>query len=252
MITEPLFYVAATPAVILLGLSKGGFSSVGMLSLPLMALFISPVQAAAITLPILMVQDVVSVWAFRRSWSMRNLVILLSGAVVGIVLGYFLAAQVSDAAVKLTVGAISIAFAVRRLILERGRTEVAPAPADVPRGLFWGLITGFTSMIAHAGGPPFQIYVLPQRLNREVFVGTGAILFGLINWLKVPPYYALGQFTHEKLATSFALFPLAIASTWAGVVLVRRVPAERFYTLIYLLLITVGLKLAYDGAIAIL
>jgi hypothetical protein len=252
MITEPLFYVAATPAVILLGLSKGGFSGVGMLALPLMALFISPVQAAAITLPILMVQDVVSVWAFRRSWSMRNLVILLSGAIVGIMLGYFLAAQVSDAAVKLTVGAISIAFAVRRLILERGRTEVAPAPADVTRGLFWGLITGFTSMIAHAGGPPFQIYVLPQRLNREVFVGTGAILFGLINWLKVPPYYALGQFTHENLATSFVLFPLAIASTWAGVWLVRRVPAERFYTLIYLLLIAVGLKLAYDGAVAVL
>jgi uncharacterized membrane protein YfcA len=252
MITEPLFYVAATPAVILLGLSKGGFSGVGMLSLPLMALFISPVQAAAITLPILMVQDAVSVWAFRRSWSPRNLVLLLSGAIVGIVIGYFLAAQVSDAAVKLTVGAISVAFAVRRLILERGRTEVVPAPADVPRGLFWGLITGFTSMIAHAGGPPFQIYVLPQRLNREVFVGTGAILFGLINWLKVPPYYALGQFTYENLATSFVLFPLAIASTWAGVVLVRRVPAERFYTLIYVLLIAVGLKLAYDGAVALL
>src|SRR5919112_3047075 len=109
MITEPLFYVAATPAVILLGLSKGGFSGVGMLSLPLMALFISPVQAAAITLPILVVQDVVSVWAFRHSWDRRNVAILLPGALVGVLLGYLLAARVSESAVKLAVGTVGIA-----------------------------------------------------------------------------------------------------------------------------------------------
>ncbi|HEX2554796.1 MAG TPA: sulfite exporter TauE/SafE family protein [Microvirga sp.] len=252
MIADPLFYLAATPAVILLGLSKGGFSGVGMLSLPLMALFISPVQAAAITLPILIVQDVVSVWAFRRSWDRRNVAILLAGSLAGILLGYLLAARVSDAAVKLTVGIVSIAFAFRRLVLERGRAEVPPAPADLPRGLFWGLVTGFTSMIAHAGGPPFQIYTLPQRLPRDVFVGTGAILFALVNWIKVPPYLALGQFTAENLGTSFALFPVAIASTWAGVWLVRRVPAERFYTIIYVLLILVGAKLVYDGALALI
>jgi uncharacterized membrane protein YfcA len=85
-----------------------------------------------------------------------------------------------------------------------------------------------------------------------VFVGTGAILFALVNWIKVPPYLALGQFTTENLGTSFALFPVAIASTWAGVWLVRRVPAERFYTIIYILLIAVGLKLLYDGALALI
>jgi hypothetical protein len=252
MITDPLFYAAATVAVILLGLSKGGFSGVGVLSLPLMALFISPVQAAAITLPILIVQDVVSVWAFRHSWDRRNVAILLPSALLGIVAGYLLADRLSDAAVRLAVGFIAVAFATRRLILERGQRDVTPAPADAPRGLLWGTITGFTSMIAHAGGPPFQIYVLPQRLPRDVFVGTGAILFALVNWIKVPPYLALGQFTTENLGTSFALFPVAIASTWAGVWLVRRVPAERFYTIIYILLIAVGLKLLYDGALALI
>ena len=252
MITDPLFYAAAVPAVILLGLSKGGFSGVAMLSLPLMALFISPVQAAAITLPILVVQDVVSVWAFRHSWDRRNVAILLPGALVGVLVGYLLAAWVSEAAVKLAVGTIGVAFALRRLVVERRQAVVAPTTADVPRGLFWGSLMGFTSMIAHAGGPPFQIYTLPQRLPRNVFVGTGAILFAIVNWAKVPPYIALGQFTRDNLATSVALFPLAIASTWAGVWLVRRVPAERFYTLIYLLLIGVGLKLAYDGASALI
>ena len=102
-------------------------------------------------------------------------------------------------------------------------------------------------MIAHAGGPPFQVYVLPQRLARDVFVGTGAVLFAAINWVKVPPYVALGQFTRENLLTSAALFPLAILSTWLGVLLVRRVSGERFYTAIYILLILVGLKLIWQA-----
>jgi len=251
VITDPLFYAAAIPAVILLGLAKGGFSGLGALSLPLMALVASPVQAAAITLPILIVQDVVSVWAYRHTWDRRNVVILLVGAISGIVTGYLLAAQVSDAAVKLAVGIISVTFAIRRMVVERRATPPKPAPADVPRGIFWGWVTGFTSMVAHAGGPPFQIYVMPQRLPRDIFVGTGAVLFALINWIKVPPYLALGQFTAENLATAGALFPVAIASTWAGVLLVRRFSGQRFYTVVYVLLVLVGAKLVYDGAAAL-
>ncbi len=251
MITDPLFYAAAIPAVTLLGLAKGGFSGLGLLSLPLMALVVSPVQAAAITLPILIVQDVVSVWAYRYTWDRRNVALLVLGAVPGIISGYLLAAQVSDAAVKLAVGVISIAFAIRRMVLERRKTPPEPAPADTPRGLFWGWVTGFTSMIAHAGGPPFQIYVMPQKLPRDVFVGTGAILFALINWIKVPPYLALGQFSLENLLTAAALFPVAIASTWAGVLLVRRVTGQGFYTAVYILLVFVGAKLVFDGAAAL-
>jgi len=247
MITDILFYAAAVPAVTLLGLAKGGFSGLGLLALPLMALVASPVQAAAILLPILIVQDVVSMWAYRRSFDIRNLAILIPGALVGVLLGYLLAARVSDAAVALSIGLVSIVFAIRRLVLERGSVPPKPGSAKVMPGLFWGAVTGFTSMIAHAGGPPFQIYVMPQRLNRDVFVGTGALFFGAINWIKVPPYLALGQFTVANMATSAVLFPVAIASTWAGVLLVRRVSAERFYTLVYALLILVGLKLTFDG-----
>jgi uncharacterized protein len=248
MINDPLFYAAAVPAVALLGLGKGGFSGVGLLSLPLMALVVSPVQAAAIMQPILMVQDVVTLFAFRRSWSRRNLIVLLPGAVVGIALGYFLAAWVSDAAVALAVGLISIAFAIRRLIVERQPQPPAATEADTVGGWFWGGVCGFTSMIAHAGGPPFQIYVMPQRLPAEVFIGTGAVFFALVNWLKVPPYFLLGQFTAENLGTSLALFPLAIGATLAGVWLVRRISGERLYTLIYGLLVLVGVKLVWDGA----
>ena len=246
MITSPLFYAAAVPAVVLMGLSKGGFSGIGLLSLPLMALAVSPVQAAAVMLPILMVQDVVTVWSFRRDFDRRNLAILLPFSAAGVLVAWLLAAKVSDAAVALAVGAVSIAFAVRRLAAERSAPP-PPKRAGIAAGAFWGLAVGFTSMIAHAGGPPFQIYVLPQRLARDVFVGTGAILFAAINWIKVPPYWALGQFTAENLWTSAALFPLALASTFAGVRLVRRVAAERFYTVIYGLLVLVGGKLLWDG-----
>ncbi|HEV2557137.1 MAG TPA: sulfite exporter TauE/SafE family protein [Microvirga sp.] len=251
MITDPLFYAAAVPAVTLMGLAKGGFSGLGLLSLPLMALVVSPVQSAAIMLPILIVQDVVTVWAYRRAWDRRNVAIIVAGATFGILIGYLLAARVSDAAVTLAVGVVSLAFAIRRLILERRETKPAATNADLPRGLFWGTIVGFTSMIAHAGGPPFQIYVMPQRLARDVFVGTGAVVFFIINWIKVAPYLALGQFTAENLATSAALFPVAVASTWAGVLLVRRVSGERFYTIVYGLLILVGLKLIADGVSAL-
>jgi uncharacterized protein len=248
MITDPLFYAVAVPAVILVGLSKGGFRGLGLLSLPLMALVISPVRAAAIMLPILIVQDSVAVWAYRRQWDRRNLLILLPSAGVGVVLGYLLAEHVPDAGVALAVGLLSIGFAVRQLVLG-GNAPMAmkDRPAGVAAGWFWGILTGFTSMIGNAGGPTFQVYLMPQRLPRDIFVGTGCIFFAVLNWIKVPPFVALGQFTAENLTTAFVLFPLAIASTWAGVLLVRLVSGERFYTLSYALLIPVGFKLTWDG-----
>ena len=251
MITDPLFYAVAIPAVILVGLSKGGFRGIGVLALPLMALVISPIQAAAIMLPILIVQDTVAVWVYRRQWDGRNLAILLPSSVVGVALAYLLAEHVSDAGIALAVGLLSVAFASRQLFLDRGAPVPKERPAGAAAGWFWGVLTGFTSMIANAGGPTFQVYVMPQRLPRDIFVGTGCIFFAVLNWIKVPPFIALGQFTSENLMTASVLFPLAIVSTWAGVLLVRRVSGERFYTISYALLIPVGLKLSWDGMAAL-
>ena len=244
MITDPWFYAVAIPAVILVGLSKGGFAGISSLSLPLLALQISPLRGAAIMLPILMVQDVVSVWAYWRKWDWANLKVLFPGAVVGILAGYFLAAYVSDAVFKLALGVISLLFGARYLLPSGPQV---PKPVHLQAGLFWGAMSGFTSMIANAGAPPFQIYVMPQRLPRDVFIGTSLIFFAIVNWVKVPPFIALGLFTRETLLTSFVLFPLAIAATWAGVLLVRRVPADAFYRIIYGLMILVGAKLIWDG-----
>lgn len=223
----------------LLGLSKGGFAGAGALSLPVIAFATDPVQAAAILLPILIVQDVVGVWAFRRSVDWFVLGWTLAGAIVGIVLGYGFAASVSADAVLAMVGVISILFGAYRLWKDRlGVAAASTSPGWV--GSLFGVASGFTSQIAHAGQPPWQLWVLPRGLSRDMLVGTTAVYFAAVNWIKVPAYLALGQFTAENLATSAALMPVAIASTFAGVWLVRRVAPERFYTAIYWLMIGVG------------
>lgn len=255
MITDPFFYLVAIPAVFLLGLTKGGFAGIGVVAVPMMTLAVSPVMAASIILPILLVQDVVSVWSFRKTWDKGILVLMLPAAAVGIVLGWALAALVDESAVRLAVGAISVVFALQRLWAERAlkaADEIEAGPARPWFGVLCGATAGFTSQIAHAGGPPFQIYALPRGLPRDVFIGTSAIFFGVVNWMKVPAYLALGQLTPQALATAGVLLPLAIASTWAGVWLVRRVPAEGFYKLIYVLLVLVGGKLMFDGVRALL
>lgn len=244
---DPLFYLAAIPAVILMGLAKGGFAGIGALAMPLLALAISPVQAAAVLLPLLILQDAVGIWAFRRDWDGGILALLIPSAAVGIVLGYLLAAKVSVAAVLAALGVISIVFAALRLWGARGGRVVAPRDAPAIWGALLGVAAGFTSQVAHAGTPPFQMWVMPKNLPPPVLIGTTAIFFGVINWLKVPAYFALGQFTHENLLTSAVLAPLAIASTFAGVRLVRRVNAEKFYTLIYVLMIVVGVQLLWEA-----
>ena len=241
-----LFFAAMVPAVILTGLAKGGFSGIGLLSLPLMALVVSPVTAAAIMLPLLIAQDVVSVWSYRRDFDRRNLATLAPGALLGILMGYLLAAKVSDAAVVLAVGLISVGFALRRMLSD-GRKPAVATQANWSDGSLWGFLCGFTSMVAHAGGPPFQIYVMPQKLPPAVFVGTGAIFFAAMNLVKLVPYFALGQLNGQNLLASAALLPFAVAATFAGVWLVRRVPPERFYGIVYWLLLLVGAKLIFDG-----
>lgn len=248
MITDPVFYALAVPAVILLGLSKGGFVGVGTLALPLMALVASPIASAAILLPILIVQDAVGVWAFRRTWDAPVLQAMIPGAAIGILLGYLLAASVSADVVLAAVGLFSILFALQRLWAERGGRIVASSNSPLWVGGLFGVATGFTSQIAHAGGPPYQMWVMPRQLSRDSFIGTTAIFFALTNWMKVPAFAALGQFTAANLWTTVALLPVAILSTMAGVRLVRRVSPERFYTSIYVLMILVGAKLLWDAA----
>lgn len=242
------FYLFAIPAVILIGLAKGGFSGLGALGTPLMAIGIGdPVKAAAILLPILIAQDVVGVAAFRKSWDRSVLAVMLPGAIVGIGLGYLLAARISAAAVMAVLGLISILFGCYRLWVERPGARLVASSSPAWTGSLFGVAAGFTSQIAHAGGPPFQMWVMPKRLPHTVFVGTSAVFFAVVNWIKVPAYVALGQFTSENAVVTLVLLPFAVLASLAGVRLVRHLSGRSFYTIIYVLMIVAGIKLLYDG-----
>lgn len=246
MISDPVFYAMAIPAVILLGLGKGGFGGIGILALPLLSMVVPPVQAVAITLPILMVQDLVSVWAFRRDYSIENLKILMPGGCVGLTAGYFTAAHVSSAVVLIMVGVISLSF-VGYSVLRRAPANEPPSPPSWSRGSFWATIAGFTSFIANAGGPPYQVYIVPQKLPPKVYAGTGAIYFAIFNYTKFFAFMHLGFVPPDVLLTSAILFPLAIAATMGGVWLVKRVPLPIFYKIVYGLTFVMGVKLMWDG-----
>ncbi|MDR7061337.1 MAG: sulfite exporter TauE/SafE family protein [Sphingopyxis sp.] len=247
LLADPLTLFVLAIAVILLGLAKGGLSGVGALATPLVALVLPPTIAAALLLPILIVQDVVSVWSFRKTWDGWVIAWMLPGAAVGIAAGYAYAERVDEAKLMAALGAITLAFGLYRLWVERGGRVVAASTSPGWVGSLFGVATGFTSQIAHAGGPPFQMWVTPRRLPHLVFVGTSSILFAAINWMKVPAYIALGAFPHEVLVAAALLMPLAIVSTLLTVRWLKRIDGARFYVLIYLLMVLLGAKLVWDG-----
>lgn len=241
VLTDPLFCLAASVGILFLGLSKGGFSSIGMIATPLMALAIPPVQAAAIVLPILIGQDLMSLWVYRRYRDWWILKVMLPGAVIGVGVAWLLASYVSDTQVRLMVGLITLAFVLnawfgRAPPPDPGRPKVAP-------GVFWGALSGFTSTLSHVGAPPFQIYVLPQRLEKLTFVGTSTVFFAAVNIVKLVPFFALGQFSTENLMVSLVLMPLAFATNMLGVWLVRRTSTALFYRIAHVLIFLVGLEL---------
>jgi uncharacterized protein len=245
MITDPWFYAAAIPAVIIVGLAKGGFGSINLLTVPIMALVISPVQAAAITLPILVLSDIVALVSYRRLFDASTLKIMLPGAMVGIAAGWATAAWVSEDQIRLIVGLVSILFSVNYWFRDRLRDE--PHGPNTVKGSIWAVLTGFTSFVSHAGGPPFQMYAVPLRLPPRVFAGTAVILFATINAVKLVPYFFLGQFDATNLTTSAVLLPISIPATFFGVWLVKKLDMESFYRIIYLLIFLVGIYLIWNA-----
>ena len=251
LLSDPYFYAAAVPAVILVGLSKGGLGgAMALIGVPLMALVVSPVQAAAIMLPILIVMDIVSLWAWRGVWDRVTLRNVLPGAMIGITLGWATAALVTPGAVRLIVGLIALAFFLRWLSQRVVRSD-KPGRHSIVRGTLCGTLAGFTSFVAHAGGPPYQVYALPLKQPPALYVGTSVIFFAVVNAVKLVPYFALGQFDAANLAASAILMPVAPLATLAGAWLVRRMKPDIFYPFMYGMVALVSLKLIYDGVVEI-
>lgn len=242
---DPIFYLTAIVAVTFLGLAKGGFTGVGMIATPLLSLVIPPFQAIAIVLPILLVQDILSIAIYWRDWDKWNVAVLASGAVLGVAAGWGLSAMISEAQVKLVIGVIATGFVLSHWFLPKPKKE--PGRPKAILGIFWGGVSAFTSTLSHAGGPPFSIFVLPQRMSKMRFVGTSTIFFALVNWMKLVPFFALGMYSTDNLKTSAVLIPLAIATNFLGVWLVKITPTERFYRIAYVLVFLIGAALIESG-----
>ncbi len=248
MISDPWFYFAAVPAVMIAGISKGGFGAgLGMLAVPLMALVLPPVQVAAIMLPILCLMDLVGVWAYWKKWEPRVLTRLALAAVVGIAIGTLTFHVMTPWMIRLLIGVIALGFTANYLQKRLRRRQTSGFPPGRASGWFWGAVSGFTSFTAHAGGPPVNVYLLPLGLPKTQYQATTVGFFLLVNYVKLLPYTALGLFTAENLATSAALFPVAVVGILAGIWLHNRVPSDLFYTACYVFLVLTGIKLIWDG-----
>ncbi len=244
MITDPSFYAVAIPAVLLFGLSKSGFlSGFGSLATPLLALTMPAPQAAAVMLPLLLVMDATGVQKLWRECDRAMLKLLLPAALVGTVLGFLLFRYLSTQAVAGVLGLLTLLFLAQR--------RMGLALQHVQNTRWWGrllgMVSGFTSFVAHAGGPPMMAYVLPLKLPPITVTATMAVLFAGINLSKWVPYAALGLFDAQHLATSAVLIPLAPLGVWAGIWLTRRVDAKHFYWLAELGMLVTGIKLLFDA-----
>ncbi len=245
MITDPYFYLVSVPAVLLLGVSKSGFGAgFGSLAVPMMALAVTVPQAAAILMPVLLVMDLLGMAAFRKDFDLQLLKFLIPFGLLGIVIGALSFRALDTHLVAGIVGGFTLLFLAQRLLFPPRAGSRAP-----PRwlGAVLTATSGFTSFIAHAGGPPINAYVIPMRLSPVRFAATMAFFFFVINLAKWIPYGWLGLLDMRNMSTSLVLLPVAPLGVWIGVKVARHIQPRLFYRLVYLGMFLTGTKLVWDA-----
>ena len=241
MLQNPVLFAMLGLAAFLIGLSKGGLPAVAMLSVPIMSLTMSPLKAAALLLPIYILSDMVSVWLYRKEFSMENVKTLIPAGILGVLIGWATAAIVSDRMVSLLIGVMGITFCL--YTWTKKKSTLPPKAPYLPKGIFWGTLAGFTSFVSHAGAPPFQVYILPQQLPKMVFAGTGTIVFTVINLAKVIPYSTLYPYTTSTLKVAACLLPIAVVGTVVGKFLIERLSEKWFFLAVQIALFLISIRL---------
>ncbi|MEM6594890.1 MAG: sulfite exporter TauE/SafE family protein [Pseudomonadota bacterium] len=244
------FYVVAVVAILLTGVSKSGFGGgLGVMAVPLMSLFVTPQFAAAVMMPILLAMDLLIVWRYRASWDHGIILGLLPAALVGLVLGSLSFHYMDANSVKFLVGLLAAFFVAQFLMLGRGNVSRKQTPRLVVFAL--GALSGFSSFIAHAGGPPVKGYLLRQQLQKSWFVGTNTVFFFTLNFLKTIAYGAFGTLTAESLQISALLSPVLLLGVILGFRLHHVVDQAFFVKIVYGFLGLTAVKLLYDSAPAL-
>ncbi len=244
----PVFWLCAVLVVVLIGISKAGFGAgVGVIATPLMALTIPTAEAVGLMLPLLILSDFMAIHRYRARYDRRNLRIMLSGALVGIFLGwlffgYFLG---NERILKFGIGLLAVAF----VAFQAGRAmwfkAIEGRKPKLAEGLFWSVLSGFIGTLAHVGSPPVMVYLLPQKLPRDIFVGTIIYYFTIVNLIKLVPYAQLGLIRIGNLTTILMLLPVAYVGVKLGAWLNRHCSDRWFNLLVYGLLLLTGLQLIF-------
>lgn len=248
----PQFWVAAITAVLIVGIAKAGFGGgIGFIATPLLALFIPVAEAAALLLPMLIVIDLLSIRHYQGIYDRASLKLMLPSAAVGIVIGALLfnALSANDEMLKRAMGALALLFVAYQAgsALLLGALE-GKRPSRTA-GIALNVTSGFTSTLAHAGGPPATMYLLPQKLPRAIFAGTAAWFFTAVNLMKLVPYSLLGLLRMGNLVLVALLLPVAFLGVRLGVYLNRNFSDGWFNRLIYIFLTLTGLELLTGGAV---
>jgi len=243
---SPWFWVVAGVAVLFLGVAKAGFGGgAGVLGAPLIALTIPVSAAVALLLPLLMLCDLFSVVDFSLKLKRRSVALLLPGAAVGIVVGTMFFGYLLDntAILRTGVGVLALVFVGFHVLRTLAGKALEARHPQAVEGVVLGVLCGFTSTLAHAGGAPVAVYLLPQRLSRQLYVGTTVIVFAAVNGMKMPAYIWLDLYHVGNLATVALLAPLTFVGVRLGILLNRHFSDLWFNRVIYGILLVTGVKL---------
>ncbi|WP_339950622.1 sulfite exporter TauE/SafE family protein [uncultured Albimonas sp.] len=251
---DPVFLAAAAPAVLLAGISKGGFGGgAGFAATPIMALVLPPEVAVGVMLPLLCVMDLTGLRAYWGRWSWPDARALMAGALPGIALGAIFVTLIPTDGLRLMIGLIALGFVAFQLARARGWLAGGGGrPYSGPRAGFWGAVCGFTSFASHAGGPPAAVYLLGRGLEKTRYQATTVILFWWVNLVKLGPYWAVGLFEQGQPMAALVLAPLAVLGFLAGVWAHTHVPERWYFRVLYGLLVVTGGKLVVDGVSGLL
>lgn len=248
LVLDLFFFCVAGPAVIFAAVSKAGFGSgAAFAAASVLALVVPPELALGIMLPLLMLIDVTSLRPYWGKWSVPDAKLLILGGLPGILAGILLYRVASPDFLRLLIGLVSVAFVIWQMALATGVVRMATARLPNGAGLLLGAVTGFTTFISHAGGPPAAFFLLSRGLNKTQFQATTVIVFWVLNIVKFLPYAALGMFSAQTFLANIALAPFAILGTWIGVRAHILIPERLFFGATYVLLMLTGVKLIWDG-----
>lgn len=243
------FFAIAAPAVVFAGISKGGFGSgAAFLSSAILALVLDPGLALGVMLPLLMLIDVASLRPYWGRWRLRESLLLIAGGVPGVALGAWFYTLADAGTLRILIGAISVLFVLWQVGSARGWINAAQMQMPDWSGWGFGAVTGFTSFVSHAGGPPAAMFMLGRHMDKTEYQASSVLVFWIINIAKAVPYTFLGLFTLETLWANVLLAPFALVGTWLGVKAHFLVPERIFFALTYVLLMLTGLRLIWVGA----